>query len=159
MSRKLSAEVLSLLGENKRLEGTVCERELYTALQPKFREILKDWSAGDRLYDPDFKKVRIVTKVFNPTWIKCDNCHHWSTDDAIHLPLPIDPDDDERLAKGEQPRGLLGMIQGFMALTTTGDKWNCITWSGSVEDWYQGATPTEALLRALCAQWGVEVEG
>lgn len=89
---------------------------------------------------------------------------------TILLPLPIDPDDDERIAKREKPRGLWGMVDwerwkleggidvgrryraGIICLTERlGDR------GGRISGLMIKNTPTLALLKALAAQWEVKI--
>lgn len=134
---------------------TPTERKLYTLprMQKLFWEKMGECICTDKIYDPEMEVVRTVTEVFNPTWIKLDSCVHWAAENAIRLPLPIDPINPER--------GLWRMIDWKIwdllvhnnGLTTV-RSWND---EGDIYDTLIASVPiTEALLRALMQQEGIE---
>ena len=143
---------------------TDTELVLYKALQPHFPQ---DWRVGDWLYH-DTQGYGVIGEIhisYGVRWLRTtfdDGKSYFGLDseNCTHLPLPIYPGDTERIAKGEQPRGLWGMVD-----------WRRFHIAGSFDDGTVYmidrkskhakviiATPTEALLRALAAQWGVEVK-
>jgi len=70
----------------------------------------------------------------------------------LRFPLPIDPEN--------MKRGLLGMVRNIKQIDKdVFDNWWChIVPNPGFSDGYrrfQGATPSEAILKALCAQEGV----
>jgi len=112
----------------------------YIALQPKFREVMGDtWSYMDRFYHPLY-----LLMSYHP------DLHGDLPYDkgVIRVPLTIDDSSEEA-----RKRSLWGMvdwnkygafvqINGMIQITGVG--FATIGW------------PTEAILRALVAQWGVE---
>lgn len=122
--------------------------KLYTALQPFFRERMGEWQVGDRWKYPATDDIYTF-----------DGCVSSVPDCAIRIPLTIDDSSPEA-----QARSLWGMCRDIICLNNNGeDNFEvCILLDdGRGEIWnersHKGATPTEALLRALCAQEGVEV--
>lgn len=123
--------------------------ELYERLQILFDK--NQLQIGDRIYDYDEGKVGFVSAIDEDRFDYIDENGHdyWlsTSDDFLRLPLPIDPVNPER--------GLWGMVDGIMGLTYNGTTYNCIAWRNNREEWGEGKSPTEALLRALCEQEGV----
>lgn len=74
-----------------------------------------------------------------------------------YLPLPIDPGDTERLAKGEKPRGLFGMLDWKRWQISMSEGGEMLIEERDVEGVAFLCSPMLALLKALAHQWGVEV--
>lgn len=133
---------------------TPTERKLYTLprMQKLFWEKMGECICTDKIYDPEMEVVRTVTEVFNPTWIKLDSCVHWAAENAIRLPLPIDPINPER--------GLWGMIDwNRFDYVKSGDEGFHIYMQLESAPWWVDmfiGDVTEALLRALMQQEGIE---
>ena len=122
---------------------TPTELELFTKLQPQFKERIGNPQHGDAcflngeadIYCEDCLENKVFSsKIYN---------------DAIWLPRDIDRENPRR--------GLVGMIDNFMLLFKHyySDSWGCKI-DIEAEDKtinFDGATPTEALLRALDYQW------
>ncbi len=140
------------------------EFKFYQKLQSIFP---RDWQMGDRIYSAagfgvvfDIEEKAIGIKFEKPgfkiVWI--DRRTVAVEHGFFHLPIPIDPGDPERIARGEQARGLWHMVNW--------DKWTF----GNRQDggaWmhhqlkyieFNEATPTLALLKALKVQKGVDKE-
>lgn len=103
--------------------------KLYTALQPLFRERMGK-------LDP-LRDFTIVDTPEGPI--------------AIITPLTIDDSSPEA-----QNRSLLGMMSGLISIENKGKGRGYYVWieSGEVMQHFDGATATEAILRALRAQEG-----
>jgi len=125
---------------------------LFTILQPKFREVMVDLKVADLLFSQD------AGYFFVGEWNKLDDINSLRKDIFV-LPRTIDDSSEEA-----RKRSLWGMLDhtrfevedannGLMWLMT---KNNFDCWKPLVDG--KELTPTEALLRALAAQWGVEVE-
>lgn len=114
------------------------ELKYYTALQPKFREAMGAWQAGDRYCCPNDnrdRKIKIIEDGYFDSmqydsegklgaWINPEPC---CPDIALRLPLPIDRDNPER--------GLLGMLQNFRYLSNkriVSPSYLCSTGAGGV---------------------------
>jgi len=133
-------------------EMTKEELTLLTALQPKIREAMGLMQNNDRFYCPHCRKEHTLFS---------GNLHDVGMDcftaigDMIRIPLPAP------LPGQDASRTLWGMVKknkilqerdGFHTLTC----WNDGDEESEVCD---GDTPYLALLKALAAQWGVEVRG
>ena len=91
----------------------------------------------------------------------CERCII-QTDKCIltWVPKAIDPQDPARIARGENPRGLISMIKGFHSLSpcyktkTEIAHWIVTVWEDAdSQRSVAGDTPAEALLLALESQW------
>jgi len=113
----------------------------YKALQPFFKEKMGDWQAGDEFAIKSINTITLTVQE-DPNAIP---------DHAIRIPLTIDDINPER--------GLLGMVKM--------SKSDCVIIGGietlvsitikGVDEIIVADTPTLALLKALCAQKGVEI--
>jgi hypothetical protein len=115
----------------------------YIALQPFFRERMGEWRAGDRYTFLHSKEILLVgTRHF----------HSHACGEAIWLPRTIDDSNPEA-----QKRSLVGMLEDDYVLSESRfEDGNICTCTIDCKI-FEGATPTEAILRALCAQWEVEI--
>jgi len=131
--------------------------KLCTVLQPLFLERRGEWQPGDSCYDSISKKRGYVTEVSpNRVWINFDGVPrytHVDNPDLLFLPRTIDDSSPEA-----QKRSLLGMMSGLVSVENKGKGRGYYVWveSGEVMQHFDGATSTEAILRALVAQEGVE---
>lgn len=128
------------------------ELKYYTLpkMQEFFREMMGEWQEGD-WYSFDISAAMLVD---------CTNVQDLNErsdiryDTILRLPLPIDPGDTERLARGEKARGLWGMVdwKDTELLTTS---------AGLLSIWGRRfpsiETPTLALLKALAHQQGIDI--
>jgi hypothetical protein len=117
---------------------------MYEALQPKFRETMGPVIDLDIFYCPACKDIHLM---LNGLLSKCRCITRFT--DMLRLPLAI----NDR----NPGRGLLGMIQGtgkYLCLNQGSKKWRFSVEQNDhdIATSYFGATPTEALLRALMAQ-------
>ena len=133
--------------------------KLYTALQPFFRERIKEWYVRSQLYCDwheeynDLPGGRILTGVCS-VHPDCFLCQH-----LLIVPRTIDDSSPE-----DQKRSLWGMLKWAICLNNNGKDGSevCVVknegrteiWDGEVS--FKADTPTLAILRALCAQEGVE---
>ncbi len=129
------------------------ELKYYIALQPKIREAMGEWKNYDAVYHYRHGYGHIG-KVYDPykVWAAFHifSTYFDPTDDFnfTRLPLPIDP--------RNPGRGLWGMVDWSLwknDIFPDGDL--LLQWGGT----RVGGTPTLALLKALAAQWNVEVKG
>jgi hypothetical protein len=121
------------------------ELDLWQRLQPFIREKVGPyWKDGEHFYCVDEECEKVV-------------CHPYIMPSKadLRLPLPIDPADDERKKRGENPRGLWGMIEDAGRSVIEKDVDRYILNIEDDKNWYEGATPTLALLKALCEQEGL----
>ena len=131
------------------------ELDLYIELQPKLNEYRGEWQVGDKWG----KKDGSVTGCVNHENI--DTFNHLITykEYYIWLPLPIDSQDPERIAREEKPRGLWGMLtSSYKELSFDLSNGPIETYSLRfyiANSWrvVKAKTPTEALLLCLKEQW------
>lgn len=128
------------------------ELDLFTELQPFFRERMGGWQVGDMYFCPrhaqsgsGLKRIESVELVewesgAKITQVDAAPC---CPDIAIWLSLPIDPVNPER--------GLWGMLKGNKFFGQKGDT-SWVVFSDTIQRWCNGNTPTLALLRAIKAQ-------
>ena len=116
--------------------------DLYTKLQPKFREVMEPIRIGDMAAWWD-NIVYFVTTDFQAKCVAGGNGY-------IIFPRTIDDSSEEA-----RKRSLWGMLKGHKMLEE--DKTGRIYLSVTEQDSIYADNPTEAILRALCAQWEVEV--
>ena len=114
-------------------------------MQKKFREAMGPVIEGDCYWHPVFGAI---------CWISNDEQAERANKLKPYpiIPLPIDPVNPER--------GCEGMLQGALILRRnfgTRDWYLTVTTGNDIQT-YRGETPTLALLRALAAQWNVEVD-
>lgn len=130
----------------------------YIALQPFFRERmggLQDYDKAVFVEEPD-KVHRYVSN--SNVGVSMNIAEDY--DRLIRLPRTIDDSSEE-----DQKRSLAGMLNYQWALSNPCpaigvDSYGLLLFDNKGEEeiaYYEGATPTEAILRALCAQEGVEV--
>lgn len=135
--------------------------KLYTALQPFFRERMGEWPLlGDKAWDG--KEIYVFARKrwngYRCTYefysVDGRSFETSRVDYLLIFPRTIDDSSPEA-----QKRSLWGMVD-WNRWNIAVDGTNSITYivniigkGGDIE----GATPTEAILRALCAQEGVEI--
>lgn len=128
---------------------------LYTILQPKFRERMGELlkSVNDEYICP--KGIGITNRSICSS--KCKQHDEYCYKNPfVFIPRTIDDSSEEA-----RKRSLWGMVD-WSRFDSISNEAGVFT----VRDWInddpailiKGATPTEAILRALVAQWGVEVE-
>lgn len=121
-------------------------------MQRKFRDAMGPYQVGDHVYK--YGRIPVITETI--IHIYASN-HPFDTDRAascregsyIRLPLPIDPVNPER--------GLWGMVDwkgGFCLFVTDAGRLWVRDKDGSTIAY---DTPTLALLKALVAQWRIEI--
>jgi hypothetical protein len=134
-------------------------RVMYEKLQPKFREAMREWRSGDFGYDTECKWIIVYKCRF---W----HCPDWCLSFLVKDGSEVGMREEEALCILRLPlaindrnpgRGLLGMIQGtgkYLCLNQGSKKWRFSVEQNDhdIATSYFGATPTEALLRALMAQ-------
>ena len=128
------------------------ELDLYIELQGRLNEFRGEWRTGDMIYCQSTEQFDVYTYDRGD----CKEC--------IWLPLPIDPQDPERVARGEKPRGLWGMVDwGRYKYEQSDDEGNMLIYKlpyiglgHRKDDPIIIDTPTHALLLALRAQWAKE---
>lgn len=157
----------------------------YIALQPFFRERMGPIAEGDHVslgwFDSKSFDIGFVTQtktmeadiisadLIYVRWYSekpwrdqsCDK-RDWAEEHFIRLPHTIDDSSEEA-----RKRSLIGMVKYFIRLSVVSQGyfqiWVKDTPPGTIYDgsdnlYFLGATPTEAILKALCHQEGVEVE-
>jgi diadenosine tetraphosphatase ApaH/serine/threonine PP2A family protein phosphatase len=123
----------------------------YVALQPKFREVmgnLRDsddwkWSEGDAVFrELPYARTVDIVKMCKDGKI-------------IYLPRTIDDSSEE--ARKRSLVGMLTAISKYRVVLTelTEGMWHCCLMGE--DEQYVATTLSEAILKALCAQWEVEV--
>jgi hypothetical protein len=128
--------------------------ELYTALNqcPEFKKAMGPWQDGDRYINPDYSSKVYVYCVI------CEESCDPHEDNAIRIPLTID-DSSEEASK----RSLIGMLDVPPIITPIYNQledgnpiicWELDWINGNYTESTGGETITEAILRALLAQWG-----
>jgi hypothetical protein len=120
---------------------------LYTVLQPFFRERMGEWQVGDYWHSEKYKMGG---------WYSLWNCEQAKDKDTIIVPHTIDDSSPKA-----QARSLLGMLEVPPTISFNGftGKYICSLYDKQpmlIGD-FDGATVTEAILKALCVQEGVEV--
>lgn len=151
------------------------ELKYYTALQPFFKEKMGGWEVGDKLqtsgsfYIPNrhFTVISEIEKRLHPDLIVVDDYGnryvigiHYKDPDILRLPLPIDPADDERKKRGENPRGLWGMVDWKKWVAVAQENGDLVIQMGQhpgVNERFEN-TPALALLRALCTQENIVLD-
>ena len=161
------------------------EINLYGELQSIFP---KDWEVGDRVYHLEKDEYRFFCHEAYPDLLFQTGhgevliSHGDIGLFSIRIPLPIDPGDPDRISRGERPRGLWHMLCRPSIVTDVYGKeeyYICYTRStmhGSMAQrennrhvWFEsdniggsntacGATPIEALLKALKAQMRLKMK-
>jgi len=118
------------------------ELKMLIALQPNIKEAMGEHYDGDMLYSIDAEGLFAYCAL-------CDVQKNYNTDKYIHIPLTIDPVNPER--------GLFGMLDKtklwWLRTYLNGD----VQLSNSDFQSWRAATPTEAILKALCEQWEVKI--
>lgn len=125
--------------------------KLYIALQPLFRERMGEWQWWDKWYDPDdtdygYVMPRQVIEFRKPD----SDCHYYH-----RIPRTIDDSSPEA-----QKRSLWGMVNWneFNFENLLDGSGNVLAFQCKTNgDFSFKGTPTEVILRALCAQEGVEI--
>lgn len=130
---------------------TEIELDLYVELAPKLNEYRGEWQPRD---------AAMISWGDTGEWRDVD---YWAGLDTlavngfrvVWLPLPIDPSDPERIARGEKPRGLWGMLtSSYKELSFDLSNGPIETYSLRfyiANSWrvVKAKTPTEVLLLAL----------
>lgn len=119
---------------------TDTELKYLRALREKIAERMKYQTKGDRFWNVDTETVDVA--FFPHGMCKVD----------LYIPHAIDLENPER--------GLLGMLTGISSLQAPDeetDNWAVIP-SDKFGPIYEADTPYLALLKALAAQWNVEVK-
>jgi hypothetical protein len=151
-------------------------------MQEKFREKMGEWQSGDRIRrkytifgDPIDEQIWSKDKMFEiviireqssiKTYWHCQNEEGYErtltdqdmlSETCVRLPLPIDPENPER--------GLFGMLEkeefrGLYPSTCEHQaEWTCRVYKEGTSIFYDSATPTLALLKALAEQWEIIAE-
>ncbi len=122
-----------------------------TALQPKIREAMGEWQIGYRFLFAGEESIQICATVDDTGigWYNYLDTYKTVSKKApslIRVPLAIDDEHPER--------GLLGMLKHVSEIYPMEGVWKITIWDDQT---YVGDTPTEALLKALAAQEGVEL--
>ena len=146
---------MSVVGGRLKMEQKLLD--LYIKLQPKFRDVMGEWQYTDDRYCRYHMKYNadIPAGVCSVSPF-CPSCKH-----ILFIPRTIDNFSEEA-----RKRSLWGMVEGkgkYLCKGPEDQQWRV----SIIEEKYDhvlmdaihyfGATPTEAILRALCAQWEVEV--
>lgn len=141
------------------------ELGLYIELQPKLNEYRGGWQPFDLCFHKEYGRgiVKMISSngykdilIHFPDDIKND--WYFSGEDnggmIIWLPLPTDPQDPERIARGENPRGLWGMVDWSRRIPCCNNQGLLKLITLRREIWHdEYKTPTLALLLALKEQW------
>jgi len=117
------------------------ELKMHIALQPFYLKFKGEWQTGDKVVDPENDVYFVDTSVFSIFPSLKD-----SYDDCIWIPRTIDTENPER--------GLWGMLKGIKELYVFGDRCELTVDRGLIIS--KCTTPTEAILKTLCEQEGVE---
>jgi len=119
----------------------------YITLQPKFREVMGPIIVGD-LVSWINSEITLVTTDFQA---KC------ATGGNGYTVYPRTIDDSSEEARKRSLIGMLTAISEYRVVLTelTGDMWHCCLMGE--DEQYIASTLTEAILKALCAQWDIEV--
>jgi hypothetical protein len=116
---------------------------LYIALQPKFREVMGEWKlSNDQFCWPDTRYILLRRELQN-------------AEGYLIIPRTIDDSSEEA-----RKRSLWGMVDWkrySLHSHPNGKVW--IEFEDSKFDgpMWLGLTSTEAILKALCVQWEVEI--
>jgi len=115
----------------------------YTVLQPMIKKAMGEWQHGDKGYCITHNESYLYDYETNSCCCNKEN---------ILIPLTIDPVNPKR--------GLWGMLEGAKVLKVyaNGSVNLRVLVEGEFEKYYEADTPTEAILKALCHQWEVEVK-
>jgi hypothetical protein len=125
----------------------------YVALQPFFRERMGEWKPHDKLLYPTGEIVYYTVWDGGKRWVP-------TSGDIVWIPLTIDDSSEEarnrslwgmvdwKMFKCDSPQWLSGDIKIYQWNEEVG------LFSDKVCSW---CSPTEAILKALCVQWEVEV--
>jgi hypothetical protein len=145
--------------------------DMMIALQPKFREVMGEWKPFDIGYDPNYGIGVVIESDDN--WVMFTFPDYKGNDDTIYLSdnadrfvtrLPLTIDDSSKEARQRSLWGMLsetGMPNETLYIGTEvfGNGFECgYTTKDGFYEKAVGGTPTEAILRALCAQEGLEVK-
>lgn len=132
---------------------------MFAALQPFLRERMGEWREYEHAYQDDCEGIVLfmwrddapTINMFTP--LSCYDVRRLR-DDAVRLPLTIDDSSEE--ARG---RSLWGMCVGDKRLWKVGER-HYLAVNMTMRDYYEaeGATPTHAILLALCAQEGITLD-
>jgi hypothetical protein len=122
--------------------------DLYIKLQPKFRDVMGEWQYTDDRYCRYHMKYNadIPAGVCSVSPF-CPSCKH-----ILFIPRTIDNFSEEA-----RKRSLWGMLNWKRFLICPSFRNGDIWIKEKERAWEVFGTPTEAILRALCAQEGVEV--
>ena len=132
---------------------TKTELNLFTILQPELLKRKGEWQEGDAYYCQHYNKTMHWLSYID----QCDECIIPLNNNCamrIWLPRIVDLDRPER--------GLLQMFDYSYTINDSqdaGDSRYTVIIRNGMADFSVGATPTEAVLRALAEQWNVVVRG
>jgi hypothetical protein len=132
----------------------------YKVLQPFFRERMGEWRIGDIYYNSELDFLSPVDNLHAirnvagqmPNYLKnLNNCRHVKS--ILWIPRTIDDFSEEA-----RKRSLIGMLQNVWTIYPVKRRKSVLVRINShTKSHYEAPTLTEALLKALCAQQGVEV--
>ena|ERR1035437_6927390 len=127
--------------------------DLYTRVK-KFKG---EWKIGDKCYDDIMNLIGVCIDKNKPTFLFPNGATVEKDPGSIWFPLTIDGDPNGNVEENRRwSRCLIGMIKGKIILTDLTNEIQGTYWGVEIledkERFYYGATPTEALLKAIVRQ-------